>query len=219
MTLVLLAAMPGISHAQKKVADQTQRQRTYETIAPVVQKERPKVFWYGGEVNLGAGTTYYNFSNVAMDLETIHGVFITKYAYIGAGLQIRYFNATDYFTLDYVDDFGKIQRTDNNYEYCEQGVVLPFFLHFRLNVPVNTRITPYISCSTNLKPIETHKFFMAIHLGMIINNQWNVGLGFDGYQFFHGNDYMSPEIFYTETLPNIKVGYVFGSKGASSSKK
>lgn len=95
MTLVLLAAMPGISHAQKKVADQTQRQRTYETIAPVVQKERPKVFWYGGEVNLGAGTIFDDTYNVAMDLETIHGVFITKYAYIGAGLQIRYFSARE----------------------------------------------------------------------------------------------------------------------------
>ena len=210
MTLVLLAAMPGISHAQKKVADQTQRQRTYETIAPVVQKEQPKVFWYGGEVNLGAGvnllaegaTVFY--CRASMDLETIHGVFITKYAYIGAGLQIKYINAKELHHGSYFDYYDAVNRV----------VFLPFFLHFRLNVPVNTHITPYISCSTNLKSRDEDKCYLAVHLGMTINNRWNVGLGYDEYATYndHGWDR-------AQTIPNIKVGYVFGSKGAAPSKK
>ena len=216
MTLVLLAAMPGISHAQKKVADQTQRQRTYETIAPVVQKEQPKVFWYGGEVNLGGGIDP-DRPCVAMDLETIHGVFITKYAYIGAGLQIRYFNMIDIVTNQ--DESGYYETYEDKYE----KIAVPFFLHFRLNVPINTHITSYISCSTNLKPIETDKMFLAAHLGITINNRWNIGLGLDWYVFenerrghnLSGEPWISESL----TLPNIKVGYVFGSKGAAPSKK
>lgn len=218
MTLVLLAAMPGISHAQKKVADQTQRQRTYETIAPVVQKEQPKVFWYGGEVNLGGGINLLSslHPSVAMNLETIHGVFITKYAYIGAGLQIQYSNRIDLVTNQ--DEFGYYET----YEYKTEKIAVPFFLHFRLNVPINTHITSYISCSTNLKSIETDQMFLAAHLGITINNRWNFGLGLDWYVFENerlehllGRPWISESL----TLPNIKVGYVFGSKGVSSSKK
>lgn len=123
--LIAAAAMiaPATLFAQKITATSVNREKTYQTTTHKVD------IWYEGEVNIGYGAGGSFTGDVDGDakyarpfIETVHGVRITKYAFVGAGVGFQY--ATD--------DRWKVG-------------MMPIFLNLKGYYPVSESFAPYVS--------------------------------------------------------------------------
>ncbi len=123
--LIAAAAMivPATSFAQKITATNVNREKTYQTTSHKVD------IWYEGEVNIGygvGGSFTGDFDGDAKYgrpfIETVHGVRITKYAFVGAGIGFQY-------------------ATDKNWEVG----MMPVFLNLKGYYPVSENFAPYVS--------------------------------------------------------------------------
>lgn len=126
--LLLVAAMmvaPAASFAQKMTVTNINREKTYQT------KTREVDIWYQGEVNVGYGLNgtvdghSTDFGRVFA--ETIHGVRITKYAFIGLGIGVQYAHEWETITL-------------------------PVFVDMKGYYPVNEKFAPYVSIDLGYSP-------------------------------------------------------------------
>lgn len=153
---VLMA--PAASFAQKMTATNINREKTYQTTQHSVD------IWYEGELNVG-----YGF-NGKMDgekvkygrpfVETVHGVRITKYAFVGAGLGFQY--ATN-----------KELKTG----------VMPIFIDLKGYYPVSENLAPYVAIDLGYSAVLTSEFEdlkggMYASYGLGLNyKRLNFGLG------------------------------------------
>lgn len=122
--LIAAAAMmaPATLFAQKITATSVSREKTYQSTTHSVD------IWYEGELNLGYGTA----GTVKGDegdakfarpfIETVHGVRITKYGFVGAGVGFQYV-------------------TDKEWEIG----MMPVFLNLKGFYPVTENFAPYVS--------------------------------------------------------------------------
>lgn len=120
---VALLSAPAASFAQKMTVTNINREKTYKTTEHRVE------IWYEGELNLGYGLAGKLKGDLDGDakysrpfIETVHGVRITKYAFVGAGLGFQY--ATD--------------------KAWEVGM-MPVFLNLKGYYPVSEHFAPYVS--------------------------------------------------------------------------
>lgn len=129
-----LLAAPAATFAQKTVVTEINREKKYET-------KELKV-WYQGELNIGFATggklkdedgDKYKTDYSRPLLETVHGVRITKYGFVGLGIGAQY-------------AFGKM---DPDYEDSDNWntLMLPVFLNLKGYYPVSENFAPYISVS------------------------------------------------------------------------
>ncbi len=124
MTVVAIFAAPMVSHAKKTTVTRVNREKTYQTNSHKVD------IWYEGELNVGygmGGTAKVDGESEDAHygrpfIETVHGVRITQYAFVGAGVGFQY--ACD--------------------EQWKVGM-MPVFLDLKGYYPVNDNFAPYVA--------------------------------------------------------------------------
>lgn len=173
--LILLAACPAISLAQKKTTTTVRQEQLYYTST----REVPKIIWYHGEVNIGYGVgndyeawvsnnghwsdrTKVSTISHHIQLETIQGIHITQYASVGIGIQFQHIWAAD--------------RRDQD--------LLPIYLDLKGYLPIEKRkpLTPYILADIGFEPLDVG-IYIAGGIGANFGKRWNVALGC---QYFGG---------------------------------
>lgn len=138
--LLALAAFmaPAMTSAQKMTVTNISKEKTYKTSTHNID------VWYQGELNLGyavSGKLKLTDEDGDMEkfktnysrpiIETVHGVRITKYAFVGAGVAVQY-------------AFGKIDSSEENSEKWDT-MMIPVFLNLKGYYPVTEDFAPYIS--------------------------------------------------------------------------
>ncbi len=105
--------------------------------------------WYQGELNLGyasCGSCKGDFGSYDTNLSrifisTVHGVHITKYAFVGAGVGIQ-------LAPGDCKEFNPFFPADDYYEdESWTTVLIPIFLNMKAYYPVSDKFAPYISLS------------------------------------------------------------------------
>lgn len=139
LALAALVAMPTVTMAQKTTVQRVTREKTYET-----QKTDVSI-WYQGELSFGFATgsnlTYKSegvSSKQKTDLsrpfiETVHGVRITQYAFVGLGLGVQY-------------AYGKMNPDYNESENWG-ALLMPIFVNLKGYYPVSDNFAPYVTVS------------------------------------------------------------------------
>lgn len=141
---ILLAAAaliaPAMSSAQKMTVTNISKEKTYKTSTHNID------VWYQGEVNLGYAVSgkcklddegdiekfKTNYSRPL--IETVHGVRITKYAFVGAGVAVQYAP-------------GKINPDVEDSDEKWNTLMIPLFFNLKGYYPVTDDFAPYISLS------------------------------------------------------------------------
>lgn len=155
LVIAAVLATPSVMMAQKTTIQTVNRQKTYNTFLRNIN------VWYQGEVNIGYAVSgklvdsydvpmKTNFSRPF--IETTHGIRITKYAFVGAGLGLQYAYGksstdADGFFGDYDDDEFKSPRWNT--------LLMPLFINLKGYYPVNDNLAPYISLSFGGAPVLT----------------------------------------------------------------
>jgi len=137
LALAFLCGTATASYAQLITSTTSVAERKIE------KKRRPTDFsvWYQGELNFGFATGgKLNFDGEKDNtnysrpfLETIHGVRIAKYGFVGAGVGIQY-------------AFGKM-NPDSEYDDKWKTLMIPMFVNLKGYYPVTDDFAPYISIS------------------------------------------------------------------------
>lgn len=145
MAIAAMIALPSATMAQKTTIQRVTREKTYTT-----QTHKVSV-WYEGDFSVGfaAGgkatisedgyseTLKTNLSRPY--IETVHGVHITKYAFVGLGVGVQY-------------AYGKI-----NTEYDDSNnwntLLMPVFLNLKGFYPASDDFAPYITTSLGASPV------------------------------------------------------------------
>lgn len=140
--LLLVAAMivPAMSSAQKMTVTNISKEKTYKTSPHDID------VWYQGELNIGyavSGKIQLTDEDGDMEkfksdysrplIETIHGVRITKYGFVGVGAAVQY-------------AFGKLDADEEDSEKWNT-MMIPLFLNLKGYYPVTDDFAPYISLS------------------------------------------------------------------------
>ena len=82
------------------------------------------------------------YSNLSRPLfETIHGVEIGPYLFVGAGLGLQYFNGK------LQDWYGWANPRKENNKYKWNTLMLPIFANIKLMYPINDKFTPFLNLS------------------------------------------------------------------------
>lgn len=137
---VALMFMPFESFAQKTTITRISREKTYKTSTRNID------VWYQGELNFGYavnGKVKLTDEDGDMEtfksdysrpiIETVHGVRITKYGFIGVGAAVQY-------------AFGKLDSEEDDSDKWNT-MMIPVFLNLKGYYPVNDNFAPYISLS------------------------------------------------------------------------
>ncbi|MDE6862233.1 MAG: porin family protein [Alistipes sp.] len=137
---VAASIVPAMSSAQKMTVTNISKEKTYKTSTHNVD------VWYQGELNWGysvSGKVKLTDEDGDIEkfktdyshpmIETVHGVRITKYAFVGAGVALNY-------------AFGKFDAEEENSEKWNT-LMLPIFINLKGYYPVNDNFAPYISLS------------------------------------------------------------------------
>lgn len=137
---VALMFMPFESFAQKTTITRISREKTYKTSTRNID------VWYQGELNIGYavnGKIKLTDEDGDMEkfksdysrplIETIHGVRITKYGFVGVGAAVQY-------------AFGKLDADEDDSEKWNT-MMIPLFVNLKGYYPVTDDFAPYISLS------------------------------------------------------------------------
>lgn len=215
-----LAAIPSLTFAQKTTVTRINREKTYET-------KEIKV-WYQGELNLGFATggklkdedgDKYNTDYSRPFLETVHGVRITRYGFVGVGVGAQYAFGKMYPDEEESDDWNTL--------------MIPVFLNLKGYYPVSEHFAPYISVSLGNSFCATSNcnnsgsdgyshweeklkggFFGEYGIGFNYK-RLNFGLGLQHqtlkYESQYGSRYGSEKETYTEKINSffVKIGLKF----------
>lgn len=131
-----LSAIPASTLAQKTTVTRIGREKTYQ------RKTKEFKVWYQGELNLGFATGHklrYNEEDEYRNyfahpfLETIHGVRITRYAFVGLGASAQYI-------------LGKMNPSLKDSENWNTWLV-PVFFNVKGYYPISEHVAPYLSVS------------------------------------------------------------------------
>lgn len=177
--ILLLSALfiaPITASAQKTTVTRVNRNKTYRTITTVKQP-RKRIVWYQGEIDLGLGIGEEMTGPI---IETIHGISITNYVFLGIGMGLHY-------PIEYGDPF------------------VPLFADIKLYYPVNDRIAPFLNVDTGLEVCDGGMYFSA-GAGLKYK-RWQFSAGvrcneadsFSGYYYEYGSTYYG----------YLKVGFTF----------
>ena len=201
LTLTAVLTIPFIASAQKTTVTRVNREKAYRTVqteytvpsdptpappAPTVATPRKKLTWYQGEIDLGIAI---GGGMTGPILETIHGIHISKYAFVGAGLGIHY-------PIDYGDP------------------LIPLFADFKFYYPLNETIAPFLNIDAGYEVCEGGVYFSA-GLGLKYK-RWSFSAGVRGnatdnyggsYGFPYGS--YSYEVSETNFYGFLKVGFTF----------
>jgi len=193
LAAVAVLAAPAASFAQKTTVTRVNREKAYRTSSRSVD------IWYEGELNIGYGTGRLPDQDIPLDteggyarplIETVHGVRITKYAFIGLGLGFQY--AYDW-------------------DLC----MMPVFVNLKGYYPVTKHLAPYISVDLgvssklaggtksvreNLDPVTCYK---DINLKGGFYASCGVGLNYKRLNFGLGWQHQSMKNEYTEEIKNV----------------
>lgn len=140
--LLLIFSIPSISYAQRINGQRTTRESVFVVIPqepkePKVRKKIPAK--YQGDLGLGLAfnkysnsrshdmTEWYKEKYTSIYLETVHGALISKYFFIGGGLQFE----TDF-----------------------KAIWLPIFINTKGIYPINDKWSAYITASCGIECIE-----------------------------------------------------------------
>lgn len=139
---LIILSIPSASFAQKVIGGKYTHDRVFVEIEkePKVRKKIPVK--YQGEASIGFGANFDSYYNYLYDyyynnpytiyLETVHGVLISKYFFIGAGFNLHYLLNKETCS-DYYD-----------------SIYFPIFLNLKGIYPINndwkTYITANIGC-------------------------------------------------------------------------
>lgn len=140
LLLIATLIVPAVSSAQKMTVTNISKEKTYKTSTHNID------VWYQGELNFGYAVNGKlkltdedgDIEKVKTDysrpiIETVHGVRITKYGFIGIGAAVQY-------------AFGKIDPEEDDSEKWNT-MMIPVFLNLKGYYPVNDDFAPYISLS------------------------------------------------------------------------
>lgn len=197
LTLTAVLTIPFIASAQKTTVTRVNREKAYRTVqteytvpsdptpappAPTVATPRKKLTWYQGEIDLGIAI---GGGMTGPILETIHGIHISKYAFVGAGLGIHY-------PIDYGDP------------------LIPLFADFKFYYPLNETIAPFLNIDAGYEVCEGGVYFSA-GLGLKYK-RWSFSAGVrgnatDNYGVSYGS--YSYEVSETSFYGFLKVGFTF----------
>lgn len=128
---------------------------------------------YQGEINTGYALGLDNAADRII-FETIHGVRISKYAFVGVGLG---FNTYKDILVDIsLDRRGNIKSIETGW-----GMAVPVFLDIKGYCPVTKDFAPYIDlglgCSIGVMEIEGSGFLANVGFG-INYKKLNIGMNF-----------------------------------------
>ena len=99
---------------------------------------------YNGEEGRGYGSSSRDtlHTNLSRPLfETVHGVEIGKYLFVGAGIGLQYFNGKLQDLSGYAPQF----EYANKYKW--NTLLLPIFANIKLMYPINDKFTPFLNLS------------------------------------------------------------------------
>lgn len=128
LAVAAITAFPALTMAQKNTSMQTNVVGFYDT------KTRNFDFWYQGDVMAGyamRGSNETDFSRVFV--ETTHGLRLTKYAFVGAGIGVQY-------------AYGRIYAESKDSKNWNTALI-PIFANIKAYCPIDKNWAPYVSLS------------------------------------------------------------------------
>lgn len=152
LAMVAALAAPFAATAQKTTVQSVTRSRTYKTSLKDIS------IWYQGEVSLGFATGDNLVSKELADgyktsnktdfsrplIETVHGVRITNYGFIGLGLGMQY-------------SYGNLFKEAPDLGNWDM-LMMPIFVNMKGYYPVTEHISPYLTLSLGGTPVLTSVF-------------------------------------------------------------
>lgn len=142
LAITAILVVPFAASAQKTTVTRVNRENTYRTVkterrighaAPTLNQPRQKSVWYQGEIDFGLGIGAEMTGPI---IETIHGIRITNYVFLGIGMGLHY-------PIEYGDPF------------------VPLFTDLKLYYPVNGRIAPFLNVDAGLELCDGGMYFGA----------------------------------------------------------
>lgn len=142
LAIAAILAVPFSASAQKTTVTRVNRENTYRKVkqeyrvdpaAPVVKQPREKSVWYQGEIDLGFAVGGEMTGPI---VETVHGIRITKYVFVGAGVGLHY-----------------------PFEYGDP--LVPIFGDVKFYYPVNEKIAPFLNADVGCEVCEGGLFLSA----------------------------------------------------------
>lgn len=141
---LIILSIPSASFTQKVIGGKYTHDRVFVEIEkePKVRKKIPVK--YQGEASIGFGANfgyYYNYlgnydNSYTIYLETVHGVLISKYFFIGAGFNLHYFLNKKIGSDSY-----------DYYDYSVTSIYFPIFLNLKGIYPINNDWKTYITAN------------------------------------------------------------------------
>lgn len=228
LAILAMIALPSTTMAKKVTIQNVTREKRFDIDVHNLS------IWYQGEVSLGFATTGKATGNddghsykVNSDfsrpfIETVHGVRLTKYAFVGLGLGLQYAYgkcSTDSYYDNYYDEYYTDDSKWNT-------LLMPVFVNLKGYYPVNDDFAPYLTTSFGVSPIlmsdlsytngsyETkHKGGFYCKLGVGLNYKkfiFDFGLmhqGMANKDYYNGNDNGKVKISTNSFYANI--GFLF----------
>lgn len=224
LAIAAVLAMPSAMMAQKTTVQTVTRQKTYNTFLRNIS------VWYQGEVNVGYAISgnivdkldgeklNTNFSRPFV--ETTHGIRITKYAFLGAGLGLQFApGKIEPDFEDYYDDYYGYEVKSPRWN----TLLMPLFINVKGYYPVTDDIAPYISLSFGGAPVLTSNISAIdedFRLGGRAYCKFGAGVNYKKWTFDFGvmhqglfiNDWDEPKEYGSKYRINsfyMNVGFVF----------
>lgn len=158
-----LLCIPFAASAQKTTVTRINRENAYRTtqttVVPRVRTPREKLIWYQGEVDLGLAIGNGMTGPI---VETVHGIHISKYAFVGAGLGLHY-------PIDYGDP------------------LVPMFVDLKFSYPITDKIAPFLSVDAGYDVCEDGAYF-SVGAGLKYK-RWQFSAGVRGTEIWSYSDY------------------------------
>lgn len=187
LALTAIFAVSFTASAQKTTVTRVNRENAYRTtqttVVPKVQRPRQKTVWYQGEAALGLAIGNGMTGPI---VETVHGVHITKYAFVGVGLGLHY-------PIDYGDP------------------LVPLFADFKFYYPVNDKIAPFLNIDAGYEMCEAGIYF-GVGIGLKYK-RWQFSAGvrgngiYDYYDYYYSSYYDEGQT--TRCYGFLKIGFTF----------
>lgn len=189
LAITAVFAVSFTASAQKTTVTRVNREKAYQTTVvpkmkqPIQETPRQKTVWYQGEVALGLAVGNGTTGPI---VETVHGIHISKYAFVGAGIGLHY-------PVDYGDP------------------LVPLFADFKFYYPVNNKIAPFLNIDAGYEVCEAGTYF-GVGIGLKYK-RWQFSVGVRGNGMYDDNDYYYSSYYYEEPTTRcygfLKIGFTF----------
>lgn len=169
LAIAALITLPSATMAQETTIQRETREQTYKPQTHSVP------VWYQGEVSVGfvTGGRFNPMEKTDFSrplIETVHGVRITNYAFVGLGVGVQY-------------AYGKISPDDeNSHNWCT--MLMPVFVNLKGYYPVSDKFSPYLTLSLGGSAVlmtDEYEFdydYKAVLAGGFLYCKLGVGLNY-----------------------------------------